>query len=456
MAASTGTVNKQYVSAITLMDVRDILPRAVDIHRDIDYADFVKLLGRYYPAKQAWFYTHVAESIIGVGDTTGQTVTGSGTPTVVATLTTATSGQFRVGDIIKFNNNKNGRVQSKTTAASKDTLTIKSVDNTNLTCVAGDKLVWFGTAGEEGGAPAEGIRHQTTGYYNHIQIFEDTCLETDIARMGETEVPGPNGTSFIGYLSHLRTLEKVKLGISAAAIGGQISDARFSDANPTLAGTGGYAVQTCMGLDQYTDTKGFKRALNALGTVTLADIEAMQDLMIAAKAPKDFMVIGATRAMRPYYSFLKNLGSGGLTSVRMNIDRRTVDLTVDNWTYAGFSYDFVSLKGFDNPNMFPATGGSIIGKSLYYVPKDSVPVVSGTDGNGATEPRFSMRYLDNKRKLGMSGPNVKWIDLIEEKWTGGLAPSPTNNTRVGQCTFTTYQAPHILGAEHFGREQIVS
>jgi len=433
------------------MDVREIADRAVDVHNDIQFADFMKLAGRYEPTSMPWYFRHITESIIGIGDTTGQTITGSGTPTVVAPLTVATSGQFRVGDVMKFPNNKNGRVQSISTNSGQDTLTIRSVDNTNLTLAAGNFLTKITGAGSERSDARVALRHKTSTQFNHIQYFHETYEHSDIGAMTDTElIPGPNGQNFIVYLGQLRAIEQLKLDIAGAVIGGQISAARYSDASPTLPGANGYAVQTTRGLDQYVDTLGFKRQLSTLGTHTLADIAALEDLAIAAKTTKSFMVIGATRCFRPLKTLLKNLGSSGVTSVRMRVDGREVDLNVEQYmSHGNFSYEFVNFTGFDNPNMFPASGG-VISKSLYYIPKDSAQLAGG-----GTAPRFLMRYLDN-RKLGATGANVKWADLIMERWSGGLAPQPTGQVNEAVCTFNTYQGLEILGAEHFGRETVLA
>lgn len=450
MPASVGTVNKQYVSILDLMDVREIKKGVIDVHQDAQFADLIKIMGRYTPTSMPWYSQHYRENLIGIGSTVGQTITGSGTPTLTVPLTAATSGQFRIGDLVRLINGKVGRIQNVVSAAA-DTLTIKSVDNTNLTFVAGNPVIWIGMAGQEAGTSRSPMRHRTVTAYNHVQIFWDTVSETDINRMSATEQVGKDGKNFIAYLAHQSAIDTINLAVSGTAFAGQLSGTKFSDATPTLPGeSGGYGVQTTMGVDQYVDTKGFKRNLTTLGTVTIGDIAAFQDLALAAKAGKKFMVMGSTAAQRPFVNYLKNLGSGGLAPVRLNIDGRAVDLNVEQWMYSGFSYEFMPLQGFDNPNMFPA-GVSDISKNLYYIPKDNVALVGG--GNA---PRFGMRYLDNKGKLGVGGPNVKWSDLIMEQWDGGLAPNPTSAVRVGNCTFTTYQGVEILGAEHFGRETVLA
>lgn len=450
MPASTGVISKQYVSILDLMDKREIKRGVVDVHQDRKFADLIKLMGRYSPTSMPWYYQHYRENLMGIGSTTGKTITGSGTATVTAPLTAATSGQFRKGDIVRLKNGKNARVQNVTTSSGEDTLTLKSVDNTNLTFVSGDPVIWISNADSEAGTSRTGRRHATFTAYNHVQIFWDTVEETDINRMSATEQEGKDGKNFIAYLGHESAIDTINLALAGAAFAGQISAARFSDGSgASLLGENGYGVQTTGGIDQAADTLGFKRGLSTLGTVTMADIAALQDLAIAAKASKKFMVMGSTAAQRPIMNFLKNLGSGGLSAVRMNIDGRTVDMNVEQWMYSGFTYEFMPLEGFDNPNMFPA-GVSDISKCLYYIPKDNVALVGG-----GSAPRFSMRYLDN-RKLGASGPNVKWSDLIMEQWSGGLAPNPTSPEMKGSCTFRTYQGVEILGAQHFGKETVLA
>ena len=241
----------------------------------------------------------------------------------------------------------------------------------------------------------------------------------------------------------------LKKAISGALIGGQQSVAQFGDAIVGLPDKDGAPIQLTSGLDEQISTYGGLRSLTVLGTVDLDQIAIREDAMIARKAPKDYMVIGSTAAMRPYSNFLKGLNSSGVTSARMNIDGREVDLVVNKYSsVGGFNYDFVNIATFDDPTMYPATS-SDIGRSLYYVPKDSVALVGG-----GTSKRFLVRFLRNQYLQKSVGPNVSWEDMIAEKNWGGLAPHSTDGDNVLHTKWTTYQGLELLGVRHFSKEII--
>lgn len=448
--ATIGNLDKKYVSALTLQDQRDIDGRVIDIAGESSFIENIKMLGRAKPAKVPWFYLHTNEAIYGIGDTTGETVTGTGTATITATTTVATSGQFRKDDILKLGL-KNARVYSKSTSGGKDTFVLHSVDGSNITFVAGGKLVWSSNAAAEGSGQRENLRHKTEAYYNHIQILNESVKSTDISNL--TTIEAPEGSTYT-VKQHADAVLRLQKAISGMMIGGQISTTRFSDANPALADAAGYGVQTSMGLDQYTTMYGGYRALTTLGTVVIADMDTREDAMIAKRlVNKNLVVMGSIRSMRPYSSYLLNLGSSGITSVRMNIDGREVNMSVQKWTRpGGFSYEFMPCNTFNDPSMYPVEAGvTDIGQCLYYLPKDSVNV----EGGGTAE-RFRIRYLDQQAHIKSSGPNVKWSDLIKETITGGLAPVPTGTDRTLEGNWVSYQALECAGAQHFYKEKTVS
>jgi hypothetical protein len=448
--ASIGTLDKKYVSALTLMDKRDIDGRVIDASGEVGFLDYMKLMGRTLGAKQAWFYQHVNRDLIKPGVSTA-TVTGSGTATLGIPLTAGTSGQFRVGHVVKLRN-KNALITAISTTLGIDTLTCVSVDGSNITFTAGDLVTFVSYAAAEGSGSVATLRHGTDAFYNHIQILTDTYESTDISDL--TLVEAPDGQTYF-VRQYAEKIVMFKKAIGGMLIGGQISATRFSDANPALTGPNSRGVQTAMGLDQYVEQYGGQRALSTLGTVALTDMDTREDQMLAKKTPKKFLVTGSTRAMRPYSNFLLNLGSAGITSVRMNIDGRDVNLMVQSWTRpGGFTYEFMPCQTFDDPNMYPVNANAtLIGKSLYFLPKDKVNTSTG--GAAGTAERFRIRVLDSKGLLKVSGPNSKWEDMILETTHGGLAPIPTNGNRSRTTDWTAYMALECLGAQHFYREQTV-
>jgi len=445
---SQGTQNKRFVSSISLMDAREIYPKIIDQARDREFASLTKIMGRYKKTTMSIFHNHVNEdtNVIGVVDsvTTGNNVAGLATSVIV--LTEATSGAWGKADVINIRG-KNAIVRSVSTTANVDTLTIDSVNGTGIPVAATNKVYWRGKAAGEGAKPGTGIRYKTTPYSNKIQIVEVYGVPiTDINSMSKVEI---EGEGIYGY-QRSQEMIMVKKAISAMMIGGQGSTTQFSDASPALVDADGNPIQTASGMVEQIATYGVSAPnITTSGAVVGADISAYEDLLLAVKAPKDFMLVGGTAAMRPYSTFLKNLASSGVTSVRMHIDGREVDLVVDKFTSPGqFRYDLVQVDTFDDGTLYDSGVGGI-SAALYGIPKDEVALVGG-----GSEKRFNVRYQEQAYGPKAGGPNVKWADMVREHNSGGLAPNPTGDDNVWKTKWTAYMGPEFLGVRHFFRQAI--
>jgi hypothetical protein len=135
---ATPSTQKRYVSAITSLDQREINRSIIDIQNNYGLVDVMNAFGRYKPSKMAKVESFVNDPLWKKGEVTG-TVTGDGTPTVVVTLTAATSGGRRLNDIVVFPDGKQGFI-SALTPGTTDAITVKSVDGTNLTVATGNAL----------------------------------------------------------------------------------------------------------------------------------------------------------------------------------------------------------------------------------------------------------------------------------------------------------------------------
>lgn len=437
----------KYLGAISLLLDDEINHKVIDVQNTESLTDILNLGGRYEVSKTAAFHNYVNSPVFVTGDSTGATVTGSGTPTVNTTLTAATSGFVRVGDICKFPNGKNGYVYSVTTASSQDSLVIKSVDDTNLTHVAGDKINFFSNAvGEKSNAPAN-IRYSLTKYFNLIQIFREVNEITDVARASALRVEF-KGEPYIYVKDNMEKAVRLKAMVNAAVIGGQISADQFTTSSPFLTDSvaGGTNVQTTRGLDQYISTYGSSPTVGTPGSFALADIETVISALLALKADiSNYMVFMPTKVKFKVDTTLKNLGSSGVTSVRLNIGGNDVNMNVEQFTYGGMTADLKVLPILDHPDMFSQTD---IVKKMYFVPKDSVK----TADNGV-QPRIKMRFMDhgiaNGKNLG---------DRIWGEWyTGALAPTgPTSEESIWRTNWKTHQGLEVLGAQHFASLKVLS
>ena len=103
--ASTGIINKQYVSSLdSFLDTREIRKEVTDIYNEDNLTDILNLGNKKKPIAtgQPFYSTYVAESLFKLLDTTGGTVNGSGTTSLNFACTAATSGQTRKDDALLY------------------------------------------------------------------------------------------------------------------------------------------------------------------------------------------------------------------------------------------------------------------------------------------------------------------------------------------------------------------
>ena len=445
---SIGLVNKTYVSAINFMDQRDILENVLDIHRDQELTDLMSLLGRSKESKMFTYHNFVNEGLYLLIDTTGATVTGSGTATVNTKATAATSGYIKRNQLIKFPNGKVGIVTAVTyDGVGGDTFTVRSIDGTNLTHTAAQRLSPFSNAfGENSTAPTN-TRYNMIKYLNKLQIFRERNSITDVQNLAKVEVKF-QGKNLIVYKDLFEKAIKLQGDVNAAMIGGVMSNLSYEDASPAFTDPGnGGNLQTTGGMDWYVETYGVKDTVASTNTVTLADMEDFNAQMIAAKAPKDLFQFRSNAVATKFHNLIKALGSSGqIGSAQLTVDGRSVDFTVDSFTYGNFTYDGVALPILDHPDLFSQTD---IVKKAYYVPKGKVKVHAG----GGYEPRIQTRYM----KAQIPGGSNLGNDVIAEWHTGALAPTgSTNDQMVWDTHWTTTQGLEMLGVQHCARQIVLT
>jgi hypothetical protein len=153
-----------------------------------------------------------------------------------------------------------------------------------------------------------------------------------------------------------------------------------------------------------------------------------------------------SRAYAVLSKFLKNLGSSGVTSVRLNIDGRTLDFEVEQLKYRGYTFDFVHVPIFDHPQLFSSTLRADVNGSLYFVPKDQVDTVD----NGR-QPRMQIRYTPSP----FAGANGSSNGIVKEWRTGALAEVPTSSVTQLHTDWYTAQGLECLAVKHFQKYRVV-
>lgn len=452
MAFQQGPVTKQFVSAIQFLDQRDINPNLIDVTRDKHFINIMKLIGRTKETKVP-LYNYFTNNDIFADSTVSSVSSGNGTAIITIVLTAATSGYARIGDLAILSNANNLQsgirqvawVIAVTAASAGDTVKLQSVANNPLYAVANDTMSWVsGAYGEGSGQPAN-LKVGVTRYLNFVQLFKETDVITDIQKASMVEI-SINGQFY--YLPYTKIQKAILLEgrMSGAMIAGQQSVTQFSDLNPILVDPNGNPAQTTMGMNQYIVTYGANTSVGTLGTLALTDLDALTDAFLANKAPNQQMAWCGSKARGPWDVYFKNLGSAGVTSVRMVIDGKEVNMMVDRVSYRNFTYELIDLPIFDHPQLFPYSVTPDIVGSMYFVPKDKVEVVGG-----GMEGRIQLRYLPPPQL----GANSYSNGLVREWMTGALAPVPTDGNAVLNTYWWANQGLEMLGVKHCQKFRLI-
>ena len=449
MAVTQGTVIKSFVSAVDFLDQRDIDPNIYDQSRDRAFTDIMKIVNRYKPATMFYYHNFVNNDVYEVG--TISAVTSTGLAQIQFTINVADTFP-RVGDLIMTSNANNvakqGRIQAVTFGSGTATLTVRSVGGnaSPLYATVNDKVAFSSNAFAEKSDAPTNRRYGLTKYYNNIQIFREVDEVSDVQKVAKIEVNVGGDYHILPY-QIVQKYTKLQGDISVQMLAGTQSTTLFNDTNPFLADpSSGLPIQTTGGLDWYVTTYGISDQSAVLGTFGFTELDDICDNFIANKAPTDQMVFMGSRAYAVLSKFLKNLGSSGVTSVRLNIDGRTLDFEVEQLKYRGYTFDFVHVPIFDHPHLFSSTLRADVNGSLYFVPKDQVDTVD----NGR-QPRMQIRYTPSP----FAGANGSSNGIVKEWRTGALAEVPTSSVTQLHTDWYTAQGLECLAVKHFQKYRVV-
>lgn len=449
MAVTQGTVIKSFVSAVDFLDQRDIDPNIYDQSRDRAFTDIMKIVNRYKPATMFYYHNFVNNDVYEVG--TISAVTSTGLAQIQFTINVADTFP-RVGDLIMTSNANNvakqGRIQAVTFGSGTATITARSVGGnaSPLYATIGDKVAFSSNAFAEKSDAPTNRRYGLTKYYNNIQIFREVDEISDVQKVAKIEVNVGGDYHILPY-QIVQKYTKLQGDISVQMLAGTQSTTLFNDTNPFLADpSSGLPIQTTGGLDWYVTTYGISDHSAVLGTFGFTELDDICDNFIANKAPTDQMVFMGSRAYAVLSKFLKNLGSSGVTSVRLNIDGRTLDFEVEQLKYRGYTFDFVHVPIFDHPQLFSSTLRADVNGSLYFVPKDQVDTVD----NGR-QPRMQIRYTPSP----FAGANGSSNGIVKEWRTGALAEVPTSSVTQLHTDWYTAQGLECLAVKHFQKYRVV-
>lgn len=442
------TTNYPFLAAISLLIKDEINESPADLQNTEALTDIAFLGGRYVRSDQPIYHTYVNQDHFIQPEISA--ITTNAAALIDVTFTAGTSGYIRKSDQIKFANGRTGIVYSVTRGA-QDSATIKMNDNAAITVAVGNKLGIISRARGAGRTAAETLRFSLTKYYNLIQSFDEGYKIDNVANASTLRIK-VKGKDTIYVRDHWVTAIKHKAEVNAAMIGGTISTTLASDTSPNLVDPDvSTPIQTTRGLDQYCSTYGSTDTVATPGTYVLQDLADMIAKLLSKKADvSQYMGVCGTATRIALDNLFKNLGSGGVTSVRLNIGGRDVDMMVDQVSYGGMVLDLKTMPLFNHPAFLSQTD---IVKSLYFIPKYMCPVEGG-----GMQDRFRMRYTPHGVRSNASGFGGNLANDIWAEWyTGANAPTgPTSDENVWMTNWLTNQGLEVIGAEHYGVQKVLA
>jgi hypothetical protein len=447
MSASLGTISKSYVSALDpVLDTREINKLVTDVYNEDELSDILGYGNKKMPTIQPVYYTFYDDPIIKAVTCTSNT--GTGTTQVTPALSAATSGYARNNDMVMFTNNIVGIITNVSTSSGIDTLTIKSVAGANITLGATDTLSLFSRAvGENSYTPAN-IRYGLTKQTNKYQIFRETSRITDVQNASTIEVDFQGQPKYI-FKDHWEKTIKMKSDINAAFWGSDMSVTSYSDTNPILTDpvtaadglSGGGAIQTTRGVNKYIDLYGIALVNGTLGTYQKANLDDLVANLIAQRAPRRYLGLGSTLAKTTTDTYFKALGSSGVNSVRLVVDGKELDMTVDKVTYGKFELNFGVLPILDHPITF---GYSTIPKQIFWLPFENKVKVEG----GGSDDQIRVRYVPRQTPYGN--------DLINEIHYGALnVVNPNGQGMFNGTDWATAQGLEVLAPQFLIKQKVL-
>lgn len=393
MALTIGQVKAGTLGVAPLVLYPEIYNKLISIYRDDDFMQILDWMGPASPTTNTRYYNYVEDPLTGPLNTTGATITNSGTRTI--TVAGLPIGTTYVGQVFRMANGlANGRVQTVTTTGT-DSYTITSVNATVLTAVVGDIWVAAGNAQEEASSATTPVKWGINSFMNQTQVFRKKVSATDIAKQTKKyfidDFNGQDG--FVGY-EQIRGYFLHRAEMAQAYLFGQPGASYWDDIpNATLLGANGNSVQATRGLLSYIASYGQQYALTTLGTFTMGDWETFTNGLDAQYGPDEYVLMGGGPAMNRLYTFLKNLGSAGLNSVRLVINGGEIDANVDQFDTGDRQFSLAKVLSLSNQQIVGTT--DVVSKTIYAVPKGMVHAADGRNGEGGSvsKPYLSTRYM---------------------------------------------------------------
>jgi hypothetical protein len=452
MAYSYGTaLNKSYVSSTAFLDQREILNKLLNItNEESSFLDVMEMTGRSVVSSVPQYHHFVNSELYLLGVAQASAAAAS---SVNITLDATSYAYANQGDLVLMQDGKVSYLYSKN---GSNAVTLKSVDSTNLTTAANDKLAFFSNANGEGSLSPDSRRWGVTKYVNQVQNFKAKFTITDIQKTSKVEVDF-NGQPFYMLKGQHESLIKFRGDISAGLMFGRLSASGavtssstpisgFADGSSSnILDAEGNPVSTTMGLDQYASLYGYALTQGTNGTVLLSEMSTLTQALNKIRAPQEYFLFVGTVQNIGFDNTLNNLGNSGITAGvgisgagRFMISGKNLDLGIDSVKLYGRTYHKKLLPLLDHQYISSYGATHKFDKSAYGVPAGDIKTL-----DGQTTPRMQVRYL------AQGDTDLRYREVL----LGGLAPTPTNERSVLEVHYQSVQGLQVLGANQLFKIQ---
>lgn len=450
MALLTGTVNKSYISSISLMDERELLHQVLDVtSEDATIMDIMETAGRMVQTDQVEYslktnnYIFRSGVIAAIDATNNGEDAGATNETIVITLTADTELPI-IGEHAMFLNKRQGRVTAVNTSTLVVTVTPYSNDNSDTlspvgnVVATGQRVIFFTASYGEGSGDPSTKKPTFVTSTNNIQIFKTAREITDIQKVATVEVVY-DGKKLILYKMQHDAFFEHRAKIAYALLTQKKALTTDADGN-TVWATQGLRQYILNGDGTVLTTGGVNVPLST--TITLANLRTMSRSLDKRGAGTEYWMWVGGDLCADLDDVLSNLGTlinGGITYNSWGIGdgkQKTIDLGVDSFKLYGRVFHKKLLKAYDHPEVFGTTDFNF-GSEAYLIPGGKAKI----DHSGQTIDSLRVRYMANDGN--------DW-GKYNEVLTGKLAPTPTNTNSVLHISYQSIMGLEATNIRQFG------
>lgn len=444
MAFGQGIVNKSVISAVELLDTREIMQQLVDITNEgSSFSMWYNWTDRYEPVAQTTWSDKVNVELFSLETITDPSVTvhTAGTDITVRVSNANGTSFPNVGEImvIPGANKMRALVKAKTADAGGDLIRLKSETGGALNLANGQVLAVNGSAAGEGGTFVSGRYYTPSVRRNNIQIWDETIYEsTDVQMAADVELE-INGSKRYLNKQEIEGVLAMQKKISMDLLFAKGTGDNFITTTPTHVDADGNAISTTRGVLPHIEAEGINIPAATIGQSLFDDLKRQYD---KKRVKGVFDLLGGTELDIQWDTYFYGFGGAGISqdTSRWKIEGDKLNLGIKEYSIFGLTFRKMPLLAFNDPNTANFTGSA--GYNNYALLLPTAPVALY---GGQSAPGIRIRYMPLPvESNGNVTSNGKYRTTDHGRYAS--IPTTVNRTVVRACE--TKQGLHMLNAPH--------